>query len=59
MDKAETIEQLKQQGYAATLDNGVVMINVLTEAERVRATKAVKALGLRGSWGTRGRNEGG
>ena len=54
MNKTEVITELKQQGFTACLENGVVMIEVKSEAERARAGKAVKELGLKGSWGTRG-----
>lgn len=59
MDKTQAITELKQQGFAASLKNGVVMIEIESEAERTRAVRAVKELNLRGSWGTRGKtNEG-
>lgn len=59
MDKYQAITELKQQGFTATLENGVVMIEVESEAERAKANRAVKELNLCGSWGTRGKsNEG-
>ncbi len=54
MDKAQAIINLKDQGFKAILDNGIVMIEVANETERSRANKAVKDLDLCGSWGTRG-----
>lgn len=54
MSKEECISKLIEQGFNACLDNGAVMITVASEAERNRAEKAIKELGLRGSWGTRG-----
>lgn len=59
MDKTQAITELKQQGFAASLENGVVMVEIESEAERIRANRAVKELNLCGSWGTRGKtNEG-
>ena len=54
MDKSQAVTELKKQGFASSLENGVVMIEVGSEAERTRANRAVKKLNLCGSWGTRG-----
>ena len=54
MNKKECIKALTEKKFTACLEDGVVMIEVKSEAERSRANKAVKELGLRGSWGTRG-----
>lgn len=53
MSKEECISKLIEQGFNACLDNGVVMVTVASEVERNRAEKAIKELGLRGSWGSR------
>ena len=54
MSKEETTEKLKEMGFNASLENGVVMVTVKLDAERNGVSKAIKELGLRGSWGTRG-----
>jgi hypothetical protein len=59
MDKKQCTEELNNQSFTAYLENGVVMIEVKSEAERTRANRAVKELNFCGSWGTRGKsNEG-
>lgn len=54
MDKDEALKKIIELGFAASMEDGTVMITVKSEAERNRARKAVNELGLRGSWGTRG-----
>ena len=54
MSKEETTEKLKEMGFSANLESGVVMVTVKLDAERNRVSKAIKELGLRGSWGTKG-----
>ena len=57
MSKEECVEKLNETGFKTCLEDGVVMITIQSESERARAGRAVKELGLRGSWGTRGIND--
>ena len=54
MNKSDAQKALTEKGYKANIEDGVLMIEVASEVERSRANKAVRELGLRGSWGTRG-----
>lgn len=53
------MNKLNEYNFTAYLENGVVMIEVKNNAERSRAIRAIKELGLKGSWGTRGAEDAG
>ena len=51
MSKEDTVEKLKAQGFSANLESGVVMVTVRSQREWDGAKRAVKDIGLNGSWG--------
>ena len=54
LTKKDTVKKLSDSGFHAKLESGVVVIEIASEAERLRAKKAIKDIGYDASWGTRG-----
>ena len=54
MTKDETVAELKERGFNAFLENGVVMISMRISNTNVRnIEKLLRSIGYKASWGVR------